>query len=112
MRSARDRLLDILDAIAKIQSRLPSDKASFMSNEMLQVWMVHYIMIVGEAARAIDSAFKQNHPSIPSAQISGMRNILVHDYFRINQEHVWTTIENDIPELKPRIEEILRNLPQ
>jgi uncharacterized protein with HEPN domain len=42
-------------------------------------------MIIGEAVRSIDPAFRQQHPSVPWAQISGMRNLLVHDYFRINE---------------------------
>ena len=112
MRGVRERLLDILEAIAKIDGRRPKDKAAFIADELLQIWMVHHIMIIGEAVRAIDPAFKRGHPRIPWPQISGMRNVLVHDYFRINQERVWATVENDIPELKRNIEEVLRTLPQ
>jgi uncharacterized protein with HEPN domain len=111
MRSPRERLLDIQDAIAKIQARLPKDKASFLSDELTQVWMVHHVMIIGEAVRAIDPAFKNKHPSIPWAEISGMRNVIVHDYFRINHERVWATICEDIPELKKEIEGLLRVVP-
>jgi uncharacterized protein with HEPN domain len=45
-------------------------------------------------------------------QISGMRNVIVHDYFRINHDRVWATIREDIPELKDRIEELLRLVPE
>ena len=54
MRSARERLLDIVDAITKIESRMPADEPTFFADELLQVWMVHHVMIIGEAVRALD----------------------------------------------------------
>jgi uncharacterized protein with HEPN domain len=41
-----------------------------------------------------------------------MRNILVHDYFRINQEVVWETVDKHVPSLKAEIERILSELPR
>jgi uncharacterized protein with HEPN domain len=111
MRRSRDRLDDILEAILRIQSRQPPDKSLFLKDELLQIWMVHYLMIIGEAVRSLDPAFKQKYPSVPWRQISGMRNILVHDYFRINQEIVWETIVTHINPLREQIEIILSALP-
>jgi uncharacterized protein with HEPN domain len=111
MRAIRERLNDIAEAIAKIEAERPREKTEFLANRLLQVWMVHHLMIIGEAARAIDPAFRQQHPSVPWRQISSMRNILVHDYFRINEEIVWATVERDIPPLKLSVTEILANLP-
>jgi uncharacterized protein with HEPN domain len=74
--------------------------------------MVDHLMIIGEAVRTIDPAVRQRYPSIPWRQIAGMRNILVHDYFRINQEIVWETVEKHIPPLKAEIHAILSSLPQ
>ena len=110
MRNIRARLQDILDAISKIESEQPKGKAAFLQNELLQVWMVHHLMIIGEAVRAVDPAFKQRHASIPWRQIAGMRNILVHDYFRINSEIVWQTVDRDIPALKQQIVDLLDSL--
>ncbi len=110
MRSTQARLQDILEAIAQIETQQQKGKAAFDENELIQVWMVHYLMIIGEAVRSLDPAFKQKYSSIPWRQISGMRNILVHDYFRIDKRLVWETVENEIPKLKTRIEELLRAL--
>ena len=68
-------------------------------------------MIIGEAVRAIDPAERSKYPSVPWRQIAGMRNILVHDYFRINQEIVWETVEKHLPALKTEVEQILGQLP-
>ena len=73
--------------------------------------MVHHLMIIGEAVRAIDPALKQKYPAIPWRQIAGMRNILVHDYFRINQAIVWETLETHVPLLKAEVQSILGELP-
>jgi uncharacterized protein with HEPN domain len=53
VRSDRERLLDILEAIEKIEERKAAQKSDFDADELLQVWVVHYLQIVGEAASRI-----------------------------------------------------------
>jgi uncharacterized protein with HEPN domain len=111
VREFRNRLQDILDAIAQIEIEHAKGKAAFEASQLIQVWMVHHLMIIGEAVRAIDPSVRQRYPSIPWRQIAGMRNVLVHDYFRVNQEIVWETVEKHVPPLKAEIEGLLRTLP-
>ena len=111
MRQLRERLEDILEAVAQIETEQAKGKAAFDENPLVQVWMVHHLMIIGEAVRAIDPAERSKYPSVPWRQIAGMRNILVHDYFRINQEIVWETVEKHLPALKTEVEQILGRLP-
>jgi uncharacterized protein with HEPN domain len=112
VRNLRNRLQDILDAIAQIEAEKVKGRDAFDASQLIQVWMVHYLMIIGEAARAIDPATRQRYPSVPWREILGMRNILVHDYFRINHEIVWETVEKHLPPLKDEVEKILASLPQ
>ena len=111
MRQLRERLEDILEAVAQIEMEQAKGKAAFDENPLVQVWMVHHLMIIGEAVRAIDPAERSKYPSVPWRQIAGMRNILVHDYFRINQEIVWETVEKHLPALKTEVEQVLGQLP-
>jgi uncharacterized protein with HEPN domain len=111
MRQLRDRLHDILDAITQIEPEQAKGRAAFNASRLIQVWMVHHLMIIGEAARSIDPALRVQYPSIPWRQIAGMRNILVHDYFRINHEIVWETVEHHLPPLKAEVQRILAGLP-
>ena len=111
MRDLRNRLQDILDAITLIEIEQRKGKAAFESSPLIQVWMVHHLMIIGEAVRSIDPAVRQRYPTIPWRQVAGMRNILVHDYFRINEALVWETVDKDVPALKTEIERILSELP-
>ncbi|MCX6029787.1 MAG: DUF86 domain-containing protein [Chloroflexi bacterium] len=108
MRSDRERLLDILEAIGKIEQHTSSDIEAFADDEMQQVWIIHHLQIVGEAAYGLSQNFKANHPQIPWVQIIGMRHVLVHGYFEIDLDIVWTVIEKDLPPLKSAIEVILR----
>jgi uncharacterized protein with HEPN domain len=111
MRPFRERLQDILDAIAKVEGEQAKGKEAFESSPLIQVWMVHHLMIIGEAVRSIDPALRQKHPAVPWRQIAGMRNFLVHDYFRINHAIVWETVEKHLPGFKQQVEDILRQLP-
>ena len=111
MRVVRERLQDILDAIAQIEIEQGKGREVFLQERLIQVWMVHHLMIIGEAVRSIDPAFRQRYPSVPWRQIAGMRNILVHDYFRINECVVWETVEQHLPPLKAEIRHILDRLP-
>jgi uncharacterized protein with HEPN domain len=73
--------------------------------------MVHHLTIIGEAVRGLDPALKQKYPATPWREIAGMRNILVHDYFRINQNIVWETVEKHVPQLKTEVQTMLAELP-
>jgi uncharacterized protein with HEPN domain len=53
VRDDAGRLQDILDSIQRIQERIGGGRQRFESDEMLQVWVVHHLQIIGEAARSI-----------------------------------------------------------
>ena len=107
MRSDRERLLDILEAIEKIEQRIGQDRAAFDADAMLQVWVVHHLQIIGEAANRLSNDFLTRHPVISWGKLIGMRHVLVHGYFEIDLEIVWKAVEQDIPALKSQIQRIL-----
>ncbi len=110
MRDSKERLRDILDAIAAIERYYDQDKATFEQNELLQVWFLRHLQIMGEAVRALPDEVRLMAPDIPWSQIIGMRNILVHGYFDIDTDIVWEAATRDIPALKPAVERLLRRL--
>ena len=66
--------------------------------------------IIGEASNHISEKLKSEFTNIEWAQIIGMRNVFIHEYFGIDSSVVWEIIKNDIPELKNRITLILQSL--
>ena len=107
MREQRERLRDILEAIERVEKYAARGKATFENDELVQVWILHHLQVIGEAARALKPELKENFPDIPWVDIIGMRNVLVHHYFEIDTEIVWTVVERDLPSLKTLIQELL-----
>ena len=110
MKDDRERLLDILEAIERIERYTIRSAEEFKRDELLQNWVIHHIQIIGEAARKVSDALRSTHPEIPWPQIIAMRNVLVHDYFEVDPEEVWATVERDLPDLKHKIEAILQKV--
>lgn len=111
MRKDRDRLNDILEAIEKVEKYAAQGESVFSSDELVQVWVVHHLQIIGEAASKLSPELKERNPSLQWADIIAMRNILVHQYFGIDLKEVWTTVVTDIPALKRAVTDILESLP-
>lgn len=107
MRDDRERLLDIQEAIARIERYAARGRAAFEQDELIQTWVIHHLQIIGEAARALSAARKQQHPEVPWSQIAGMRNILVHHYFGIDAAVVWAVVERDLPSLHQQVAALL-----
>ncbi len=110
MRSDSEKLKDILEAIIRIEKYAIQGKTSFEEDELIQTWFVQNLQIIGEASRALSGDFREQHSEMPWSQMIGMRNILVHNYFEIDTEIVWSVIERNLPELKAQIETILRRI--
>jgi uncharacterized protein with HEPN domain len=110
VRDDAGRLQDILDSIQRIEERIGGGRQRFESDEMLQVWVVHHLQIIGEAARSISQALRVEHFEIPWTNVIAMRNLLVHEYFGVDLEEVWSTAVNDLPLLRPEVEAMLAEL--
>ena len=110
MREDRERLLDIQEAIERIEKYAAQGQEAFEEDELIQTWIVHHLQIIGEASRAITSALRDQYPAVPWMKIIGMRNILVHDYFGIDTDVVWSVVANDLEPLKRNVVTILQDL--
>jgi len=107
MRDDRERLLDVLEAIERIEKYAARGRESFERDELIQTWVLHHLQIIGEAVRALSPELTQKHSEVAWSKIVGMRNILVHNYFSIDAAIVWAAIENDLPLLKQQISGLL-----
>lgn len=107
MRENRERLIDIQEAIERIEKYTVKGKDEFEKEELIQNWTLHHLQIIGEAASRLSDEFRKQHQEIPWSKIIGMRNILIHNYFEIDTAIVWTAVEQDLPVLKQNIKTIL-----
>ena len=110
IRDQRLRLRDLLDAADKILERMAEGQEGFYANEMLQVWVVHHLEVIGEAAARVAVDTKQAHPEVDWIAATHTRNRLVHGYFDVDLEVIWATVERDIPRLREQIAAILEGM--
>lgn len=108
MRKPEERLLDMLEALQRIEKYAVRGRQAFVDDELIQTYVVHNLQIFGEAAFKLSTEYRQQHPEIPWAKIMGMRHILVHDYFQIDLEIVWAVVEKELPALKEKLQELVR----
>ncbi|MDE6431106.1 MAG: DUF86 domain-containing protein [Duncaniella sp.] len=106
----RDRLTDktrlehILSAIDVIlDNRDKYDFERVLSDPIVFFGFVKHIEIIGEAVYKLTKEFRSKHPEVEWDVIEGMRHVLVHGYYTIRPEQLWSTIIYDIPELYPLI---------
>jgi uncharacterized protein with HEPN domain len=99
----RARLEHIVEAIERIQSYTAKAADTFFTNSMVQDAVIRNIQIIGEAAHAISDDFKNTHREIPWRDIVGTRNIIVHEYFRVDLEIIWDAVNEDLARLKAAV---------
>lgn len=110
MRDDPERLRDILDSMNRIAKYASRGFEAYSKDELIQVWIVHHIQIIGEAAANLSPGLRDNYPEVPWHNIVAMRNVLVHQYFGIDIQEVWDTVVTDLPTLKAQVETILNDL--
>jgi len=98
----------ILEAIKLIEEYINNkEKSDFLKSIQLQDSVIRRIEIIGEAIKNIPSNFKGTHEDIPWKEITGMRDILIHQYFGVDLELTWEVIKVDLPKLKKSIISII-----
>lgn len=78
----------------------------FKRNKLVIDAVVRNLEIIGEAAKNIPKEVKDRHPEIAWRKIESMRNRIIHEYFNVDLEIVWDTIQKDLPTLKDQIKNI------
>ncbi len=109
MRSHRQRLEDIREAIAAVQRHPVSRREAFDSDELLRFFLLKHVEIIGEAAWKLPAAVKDANPSVPWSKIERCRHVLVHDYFDVDWEILWKIVTEHLEPLQEQIEQMLRD---
>ena len=76
---------------------------------MMKFAVVRLIEIIGEASTALSDELKDEYCNIEWSVLKGIRNIVVHEYFGINYTIIWSSIQKDIPPLKNKLLNILKD---
>ena len=107
-RDWRDRIRDILDAIAEIQEFTRGVNYETFKDDDKSIRAVEMnFIIIGEAANQIPDEIEEKYIAIPWSLMRAMRNRIVHVYFKVDEKLMWDTIQTDLPPLIPELEKLL-----
>lgn len=105
-----DFIEDILDAIEKAEAMLSGvDFETFEDDYQLNFAVVRALEIIGEATKRLPESVRDQYSEIPWKDMAGMRDRIIHGYDAVNLRIVWDTVKKRIPEIKPKIQQILND---
>jgi uncharacterized protein with HEPN domain len=104
-------LEDIQDSIRKIEKYTRGlDFEKFSRDEEKIDAVVRNLSIIGEAVRNVPKEMKAKNPEVAWNEIKGMRNKVVHEYFGIDEEILWKTVQDDLPIFKKQVAKFLKSI--
>lgn len=102
------RLRHMLDAAVKaVGYARDKSREDLERDDMLSLAIVRLLEIIGEAARSVSQEVRAANPTIPWKQISGTRDRLIHGYFNVDLDVVWSILTTDLPKLVAELRAII-----
>ncbi|WP_071394830.1 HepT-like ribonuclease domain-containing protein [Bacillus tuaregi] len=107
MKNDKIYLLHILECIENIESYIPNGENDFFSSKLIQDAVIRNLEIVGEATKRVSKDFRNQHPHVPWREMAGLSDVLIYDYFGVDNGIVWKVVEKELPLLKGKISNLL-----
>ncbi|MCR1795651.1 DUF86 domain-containing protein [Leptospira sp. id769339] len=106
-------LQDIIDSINEIEKFTSgiNSKSTFIENIEKKRAVERDIEIIGEAVKKLPDSLRDLHPEIEWKKIAGVRDILAHGYFSIDDDIIWDIVQNRLTSLKEASTDLLRDQP-
>lgn len=100
-------LESIRDCLERIAEYTAAGKQAFLDSCLIQNGVIRNLEVIGEATKNLSSELGEANPVIPWRQIAGMRDVLIHDYLKVNLGRVWRTVENELAPLTAAVNILL-----
>ena len=100
-------LRHVLDAIADIQAFTVDGRQAFVADRKTQSAVIRQLEIIGEAVNNLSMELTRSEPATPWRQIAGARDRLIHAYFSVDLDAVWSMVEQDLSALQANVQRIL-----
>ncbi len=107
-RKDKELLCDIKEATLRINTYIEKmDYEKFLKDTKTQDAVVRNIEIIGEAVKNISEVSRKKYPQIPWKELAKVRDRLIHQYFGVNYDIVWSIVKGELPKVKSEKEKIL-----
>jgi uncharacterized protein with HEPN domain len=104
-----ESLIDIKNAAQRIKKYVDGiSRSALEENDEKLSAILYQITIIGEVTKRISSEFRTQHPEVPWREMSGMRNVIVHEYDQLDFEVIWDVVSHKLDELLSLIESFLK----
>ncbi|KHG39078.1 MULTISPECIES: DUF86 domain-containing protein [Nostocales] len=110
MKDERLYLSNIQECIERIEEYTKGGKEEFMQTKMIQDAVIRNFEIIGEATKRLSPELRSKYSDVPWQQMAGLRDVLIHDYLKVNLNLVWQIIEQNLSDLKRQVTAIMENL--
>ena len=107
MKDERLHLIHIVESLERIRAYAAEGREAFFEKTMIQDAVLRNFEVIGEATKRLPDAYRQNAPQIPWRQLAGLRDILIHQYEKVDLEEVWLYVEKDVDTLYSSLRELL-----
>lgn len=106
------RLRHIIDAIDEVFSFLSDGMEfnDFEQDSLVKSACIYQLGVIGEASNHLSEGLKNRYSNIPWREIIGLRNIIIHKYFGVDEKVVWDVIKLELPDLRSQCQGILNDL--
>lgn len=101
-------LRDLMDSCELATMLVDRGRDAYDHDRLLQLSAEAILSRLGEAVARLDPALVASHPDVPFRQAKGMRNLVAHEYHRVDPDLAWGVLENRIPALRADVARILR----
>ena len=104
------RISDIIEAIENaLDYSAGMTYEQFVADRKTIDAVVRNFIVIGEAASHLSDDFIEQHPDLPWREMRDMRNIVVHEYFGVDNSIVWETLQKNLPPLLPMLKNLLKS---
>jgi uncharacterized protein with HEPN domain len=101
-----DRLMDMRDALADIRTLTTDGRQAFEADRSAQQAVAYNLAVLGEAARTLSPELLERHVEVPWRDVISQRNVVVHEYHRLDLDSLWDTAKQDLPQLDEQLADI------
>jgi len=108
MKDDRLYLIHISECIERVEKYTAAGKGVFFADTMVQDAVIRNLQVMAESAGRLSPGLQSTHADVDWRGISGFRNVLVHDYLGVKLERVWELVQQSVPDLKQKVQKMLK----